>query len=133
MTVTRSYTAHIDQPLSGLLDGSQQLGMRKPSGNRHQHVTQSLGPSSSDQPRGVINAGKSPALVIHFRDRHQRIQNMNNSFRLARARKLRGQLDIWSKVLDLLLNLGEADNKLSSNKRTLLSPLDIIHMKIEKL
>jgi len=52
---------------------------------------------------------------------------------LSASRKLRGQLDIWSKVLDLLLNLGEADNKLSSNKRRLLSPLDIVHMKIEKL
>lgn len=107
--------------------------MRKSSGNRHQHVTQSLGPSSSDQPRGVINARKSPALVIHFRYRHQCIQDMNNSFRLTGARELRGQLDILSKVLDLLLNLGEADNKLSSNKRGLISPLDIVYVKIEKL
>jgi hypothetical protein len=72
------------------------------------------------------------AIIVDFFDGNKRIEDMNDPFGFAGAREVDGEFYALGQILDLLLNLGKADNKLSSNKGGSISPLDIVHVKIEK-
>jgi len=133
MRVTRPDARHVDDTFAGFLDRSHGLRMGKPSRDGNQHVAQPLCLSSSHKPRRHVDTGKRAQVIMNFADRDHGIENMNDSLGLSGTGQFSGQSYISDKVLELLLNPGKADIKLSSHKRGSIAPLNIVDVKIEKL